>query len=229
MKIMKIVLLVTIVLLSIFSFEAQDKSSGTLVQRCGVALKDAPAPRGYRLGMNIGDVKEDFITKRASRSTGDYLKAEFDDATYYLTFENEELKEIAIFFKTLRFENLELFVAHLNKMLNLPGTWKKQSSEQIEMEGRIRELENELLTLAALRELMLQLHGRNCREAKKIAKEIPKIILAMAKLEEKRQIGSILACDGFSILAFIDNSIEKDVPAIIFFTSEPEVDLRLRP
>ncbi|KXJ98017.1 MAG: hypothetical protein UZ17_ACD001002907 [Acidobacteria bacterium OLB17] len=229
MKIMKIVLLATVVLLSIFSSEAQHISSGTLVQPCGVALKDAPALRGYRLGMNIGDVRGDFITRRASRSTEDYLKAEFDDSTYYLTFENKKLKVIAIFFKTLRFENLDLFVAHLNKMLNLPGAWKKQSSEQIEIERRIPELEKELLTLAALRELMLQLHGTNCREAKKLGKEIPKLILARAKLEEKRQIGQRLACDGFSVIAFIDSSIEKNVPAITLFTSDPENDLTLRP
>ena len=201
-----------IVLLSIYSCSAQN--SRTPGSPCDLTLKDSPVLEGYSLGMDITGLDPKAISRKAEYSREDYIKAETTDSTYYLTFENKKLRMITVLYRSLKFNDLEAFVAHLNKKLNLPNAWEKQTDEQIEIEKEVPELEQKLTTMVALRDMMLQIHGKNCREAKKIGREIPALVRTRALLDEKRQIGSRLECNGFSIISFIDNSIEKGVPAI---------------
>lgn len=219
----------SIVLLSIFSCLAQHDLSQTTNQLCNLTLRDSPAPAGYRLSMNIADVDQNKISRKAARYNENYIKAEFDDSTYYLTFENEKLRLITVQYKSLRFANLDAFVSYLNESMHLPDLWQKQTPEQIEIEKQMPELDEQLATLTALRALMLQIHGRNCGHAKRLDKEIPKMLAKIVGLEEKRQIGSRLSCKGFSIIAFIDNSIEQGVPSIHLFLPEKGNEIRLKP
>lgn len=79
-----------------------------------------------------------------------------------------------------------------------------------------------MATVVELRNLMFQIHGRNYRQAKRMEREIPKLLKAESRLQQQRQIGSRLNCDRFSLSAFIDNSIDKAVPALHLFLPEPK-------
>lgn len=206
-----------IVLLCIYSCLAQNGTSLTPVQSCKLSLRDSPGLQGYKLGMDISEVNTSQIAGRAGDINETYIKTVNNDSTSYLTFEFKKLKTITVLYKSLKFESLDPFVSYLNKTFNFPDMWIKQTPQQIEIEYKLAVYEEQLATVIALRNLMFQIHGRNCRQAKRMEREIPKIVRAEAKLLEKRQIGSRLYCDGFLVSAFIDNSIEKGVPAVHLF------------
>ena len=223
MPVKTIFLSTVLLLLGAFSCFAQiGPVQGAVSQPCRLTPNDSPALHGYKLGMDVSNVKPADIAKRAEYQGEELIKAEYDDSTFYLTFENKKLVIITALFKELKFDNVDAFQEYLDKKLSSPGVWRKQTPEQIEIEKQMPKLEQELATLVALRGLMLQLHGKKCREAKKIEKEIPRILRTKVVLAEKRQIGSRLSCNGFSIVAFIDNSIEKGVPAIHLFSTDVE-------
>lgn len=220
MQAVKAIFQSSIVLLSIFSCLAQENSAQAAGGPCNLILPDSPSPVGYRLGMDIADIDPSTISRKAERYNEDYIKSDQGDSTYFLTFENKKLRLITVIYRSLRFANLDAFVTYLNESVNLPDSWKKQTPEQIDVEKQMRELDQQLVTLTALRALMLQFHGRNCGHARRIDKEMPKMLAKIVRLEEKRQIGSPLSCNGFSIIAFIDNSIGQGISSIHLFLSE---------
>lgn len=224
---MKAVLQLMIILSGVLSCPAQGNPLPN--QPCRLSLRDLPALEAYKLGMDIVDVDLSKIISRNARYNEDYIKTKSGDSTYYLTFENKKLRLITVQYRSLKVENLDAFTAYLNKSLNLPDSWKKQTPEQIEIEKHIPDFDQQLKTLMALRAIMLQLHGWKCGHAKRIEKEIPKLLTTVEKLEEKRQIGSRLSCNGFSIIAFLDNSIEPAVPSLHLFLPEKGNDVRLKP
>lgn len=221
---MKIILGLVFILLGIFScFGFENKSRPTLSQ-CELTLKESPVLQNYKLGMEVTQVNQNNIIQKAENNYETLLKTDSQDTIFYLDFflisETKQLSLITALYKSVKFKNLDDFTVYLNKTLNLPNSWRKQTPEQIQIEKTVHQIDQKIAVLFAKRDDFYQRHGKNCREAKKIEeKEIPKFQMMKASFESKRQIGSRLDCQGFSIIAYLDNSIEQNTPAIHLFLS----------
>lgn len=221
---MKIILGLLLIFLSMFScFGLNHKSQPTLLP-CELTIKESPVLQNYKLGMEVTQVNQNNIIQKAENNYETLLKTDSQDTTFYLDFflisETKQLSLITALYKSIKFKNLDDFTVYLNKTLNLPNSWKKQTPEQIQIEKTVHQIDQKIAVLFAKRDDFYQRHGKNCREAKKIEeKEIPKFQMIKASFENKRQIGSRLDCQGFSIIAYIDNSIEQNTPAIHLFLS----------
>ena len=229
MQKMKAMLKQIFVLLGIVSCIADGGFSQTTLRPCKLTVNDSPVLRGYRLGMNLAEIDRSNIVETATYHEENSVKVQYDDSTYYLTFENSKLRLMSVFYKSLHFNDLQAFVTHLDTELNLPDSWTKQTPEQIDIEKTLPDIEEQFATALALRGLMLQIHGKKCRHARRMERAIPKMIAARAELETKRQIGWKLSCQGFSVIAFIDNSIEKGIPSLHLFLPETSDGLRIKP
>jgi hypothetical protein len=221
---MKMILGLLFIFLSMSSCFASDNKSRKMLLPCELDINESPVLQDFRLGMEINRVGQNNIIQKSENNYETLFKVDFPDSTYFLDFylvsEKKQLSLITALYKSLKFNNLDEFTAYLNKTLNLPDSWKKQTPEQIQIEKLVHQLDQKIAVLFARRDDFYQRHGKNCREAKEIEeKEIPKYQTIKASFEGKRQIGSRLDCNGFSIIAYIDNSIEQNIPAIHLFLS----------
>lgn len=221
---MKIILGSLLILLNIFSCLASDYKARQILPLCELTLKESPVLQNYKLGMDVTEAGQNNIIQKAENNYETLLKADFQGTTYFLDFyligENKQLSLITALYKSIKFKDLDDFTNYLNKNLNLPDSWKKQTPEQIQIEKLVHQIDQKIAVLFAKRDDFYERHGKNCREAKKIEeKEIPKFQMIKSSYESKRQIGSRLDCNGFSIIAYLDNSIEQNIPAIHLFLS----------
>lgn len=212
------------IFLCMFSCFASDKNAGQLPSSCELTINESPILQNYKLGMDVAQIGQNNIIQKAENNYETLLKSDFQDSTYFLDFflisEKKQLSLITALYKSQKFKDLEDFTDYLNKTLNLPDSWKKQTPEQIQIEKLVHQIELKIAVLFAKRDDFYQRHGKNCREAKEIEeKEIPKYQTIKASYESKRQIGSRLDCNGFSIIAYLDNSVEQNIPAIHLFLS----------
>jgi len=219
---MKIILGLGIILLSIFSCFGLENKARSFLSPCELSLRESPTLQNYKLGMEVTQINQNSIVQKAENNYETLLKTDSQDTTFYLDFflisETKQLSLITALYKSVKFKNLDEFTVYLNKTLNLPDSWKKQTPEQIQIEKTVHQIDQKIAVLFAKRDDFYQRHGKNCREAKKIEeKEIPKFQMMKASFESKRQIGSRLDCKGFSIIAYLDNSFEQNIPAIHLF------------